>query len=262
MLSHLRVFSNMQAVSESLLKVIVELQQLPALQGSTLGGGTNLAVRYGHRRSYDIDLFFPDIIGRNGYEAILKEVSAFYKGAIFGVDYPCNINDQFMFLRFYVRQVDEAVKVEVLQNMQTYDTPEMINGVSLMSEQDIGMLKLITVSNRANQKDVYDLDYITDRLPLSYLMAKLAGKNKLYSEEHHKSIFKLDDEYSPVDEPELLLKFDMVGHGNLARPGHSNPRVDLLEDSKKWLVARSSWRRKVRAYFTEIGRDFPSTNPQ
>jgi hypothetical protein len=57
----------MKAVSDSLLTTILELQKIPALSYSSLSDGTNLAIRYGHRVSYDIDLFFPDIIGKNGY---------------------------------------------------------------------------------------------------------------------------------------------------------------------------------------------------
>jgi hypothetical protein len=54
----------MKAVSDNLFSAILELQNIPALSQSSLGGGTSLAIRYGHRVSYDIDLFFPDIIGK------------------------------------------------------------------------------------------------------------------------------------------------------------------------------------------------------
>ena len=148
----------MKAVSEILLKTILELQQLPSLSESLLGGGTNLAIRYGHRQSYDIDFFFPGIIGRSGYEAILKDVINFYKGKVHGADYPCNNGDQYLFQRFYITKGNTAFKVEILQNMQTYDKPDFIEGVHLMSENDIGLLKLMTASNRAHKKDVYDLD--------------------------------------------------------------------------------------------------------
>lgn len=48
----------MSAVSADLLEIIIELQSLPSLQHSFLGGGTNLAIRYNHRESVDIDLFW------------------------------------------------------------------------------------------------------------------------------------------------------------------------------------------------------------
>jgi len=37
----------MNAISDSLFKTILELQQIQALSQSSLGGGTNLAIRYG-----------------------------------------------------------------------------------------------------------------------------------------------------------------------------------------------------------------------
>lgn len=70
-----------KAVSSALIRTIRELQDLKSLKKFALAGGTNLALRYNHRESIDIDLFCPEIIGF--------------------VD-PTNINDQFTFLRFYV----------------------------------------------------------------------------------------------------------------------------------------------------------------
>ena len=104
----------MKAVSDSLLETILELQQLPSLSSSTLGGGTNLAIRYGHRISYDIDLFFPGIIGKQGYELIKEEVTTFYGDGVFAMDYPCDEDDQFLFQRFFVRKGESAIKVEIL----------------------------------------------------------------------------------------------------------------------------------------------------
>jgi hypothetical protein len=49
-------------VSDELLETIHELQQLSSLSEFGLAGGTNLALRYGHRISVDIDLFSPSMI--------------------------------------------------------------------------------------------------------------------------------------------------------------------------------------------------------
>jgi hypothetical protein len=43
-----------------------------------LGGGTNLAIRYDHRESIDIDLFFSGIIGKSGYIKIENEIQAYF----------------------------------------------------------------------------------------------------------------------------------------------------------------------------------------
>ncbi|SFF77588.1 Nucleotidyl transferase AbiEii toxin, Type IV TA system [Salegentibacter agarivorans] len=57
----------MKAVSPVLYQSIKELQSLKSLQSFALAGGTNLAVRYDHRESIDIDLFCTEIIGFKGF---------------------------------------------------------------------------------------------------------------------------------------------------------------------------------------------------
>ena len=52
----------MSAVSPELRQTILELQQLPSISKFSLGGGTNLALRYSHRVSIDIDFISPEII--------------------------------------------------------------------------------------------------------------------------------------------------------------------------------------------------------
>jgi UDP-N-acetylenolpyruvoylglucosamine reductase len=58
----------MAAVSAELLEIIIELQRLSSLQKAVFGGGNNLVIRYDHRESIDIDLFFSGIIGKTGYK--------------------------------------------------------------------------------------------------------------------------------------------------------------------------------------------------
>ncbi|WP_270090284.1 nucleotidyl transferase AbiEii/AbiGii toxin family protein [Sphingobacterium sp. SYP-B4668] len=118
----------MSAISQGLLKTIRELQCFE----SFLGGGTNLAIRYHHRISTDIDFFFPHIVGKAGYERIKEDIQNFYGARVFGLQFPCDINDQYIFLRFFVICDGETIKVEVLQNMK-------MAGVS----HEIGNLKYV-----------------------------------------------------------------------------------------------------------------------
>lgn len=120
----------------------------------------------------------------------------------------------------------------------------------------------MSASNRANHKDIYDLDYLTDHIPLNEIMNLLRNKHQIYNQPEHQNIFDLDGENSPVDKPELLLKFEEPKKGNTSRPGHSNPRVDFIDEAKNWAVARSSWPRKVRRYYISIGKDFPGAQSQ
>lgn len=90
----------MNAVSDNLLETILQLQRLPSFIFKQPGCGTNFAIRYGHHIAYHIDLFFPGIIGKPGYELIKDEIMAFYGDDVFAIDYPCDEDNQFLFHRF------------------------------------------------------------------------------------------------------------------------------------------------------------------
>ncbi len=248
----------MNPLSDTLIQTIRELQELPSLDLFSLGGGTNLALRYYHRQSVDIDLFCPEIIGKSGYELIVKEIEERYGDNIFGCDYPCDVDDQYLFLRLFIRKENISIKVEVLQNFKTIDAPQKLGNIRLLSERDIGLLKLMSASNRASNKDIYDLDYITDRIPLPLLLDSLKLKQEKFKEKIHQTIFDLDKEKSPVEFPELLLKFDEASGFNTKRPSHSNDRIDVIPNHKGWPLARTSWRRKVRHLYNILGLEFPS----
>jgi len=62
-----------RGVSEELYSVIVQLMKAKCLDKFNLGGGTNLAIRYNHRASTDIDLFSEGVVGTQK----LKEISEF-----------------------------------------------------------------------------------------------------------------------------------------------------------------------------------------
>jgi hypothetical protein len=248
----------MSAISPGLLKTIRELQSFESISGSALGGGTNLAIRYNHRISIDIDIFFPHIIGKAGYEKIKEDVIGFYGARVFGSQYPCEIDDQYIFFRFFIICDGETIKVEVLQNMKMVGDIEELDDIKLVSELDIALFKMMSVANRATQKDVYDLDLLTEKLTLAYLYEQLNKKRSLFSEELHKNIFDLDGEISPLDNPLTLLKFDeSENKGSRSRPHHSQNRVDIVQGEKSWPVARSSWRKKVRVLFDQLNITFP-----
>ncbi|SHM81026.1 nucleotidyl transferase AbiEii/AbiGii toxin family protein [Flavobacterium xanthum] len=66
----------MSAVSPILKQTILELQNLSSISKFSLGGGTNLALRYNHRVSIDIDFISPIIIDRVTFDKIIEEVYA------------------------------------------------------------------------------------------------------------------------------------------------------------------------------------------
>ncbi len=248
----------MSAVSPILKQTILELQNLPSIAQFALGGGTNLALRYSHRISIDIDFIAPIIIGRIGFDQIIEEVENLYgKKQVSIMLLNTQLDEQFLFLKMFISKDNEVIKVEFLQNMKCLFTPDVFDGIRVIHKIDIGLFKLMSASNRFAKKDIYDLDYITDEMPLVELFNHFKIKSKKFNLPEHQTIFDLDIEVNPIDKPELLLEFDNVKSSKQNSPSHSNDRIVVLESSKNWIEARISWRSKVRSLFSYLGKDFP-----
>lgn len=84
------------------------------------------------------------------------------------------------------------IKIEVLQNMKHLFDIEAINGIQLFSKIDIGLYKLVSLSNRSSKKDVYDLDFITDEIKIISLYKNLKEKAIKFNKVEHRTIFDLD----------------------------------------------------------------------
>lgn len=249
----------MSTVSSVLLATIKELQQLPALSQFALAGGTNLAIRFGHRESQDIDLFCSETVGIKHLEQIEKEVIAFYgEHNLSGIDYPASKeSEQYSFLRFWVtKSCGTIIKVEVIQNMKMMDNPETIDEVRLVTTKDIGLFKLVSGSSRAANKDIYDLDFITEHILLIELFEGLKAKKEKFNKKEYKNIFDLDDEGCPTQDPYLLLKFDENISQSSIKPMHSNDHILIPVGGKSWIETKTSWRMKVRKLFRHLGIEF------
>lgn len=248
----------MSTVAPLLIKTIKELQNLPSLSNFALAGGTNLAIRYNHRKSIDIDLFCTDIIGIKGFEIIEKEMKAYYGKSIIGLSCPCKINDQYVFLRCFIQTEKNTIKIELLQNMKMLYDVEVIDDMRLVAKKDIGVFKLISAASRAGKKDIYDLDYITEDISLIELFNQLKEKKNQFNKKEDKTIFDLDGDESPIDNPQLLLNFDGVLKTNTSKPIHTNDRIDITEGSKTWIASRITWKQKVRELFRYLEIAYPS----
>ncbi|HEX9804417.1 MAG TPA: nucleotidyl transferase AbiEii/AbiGii toxin family protein [Candidatus Dojkabacteria bacterium] len=245
-------------ISREHYQLIAELQSIPSLSSSYLAGGTNLALRFNHRRSIDIDLFLNHIIGKTGFETIETEMRRHLGNNLISIIYPCKISDQFIFMRAVIALDGVNFKVEVLQNMKNVDSFEIYENIRLATIKDVGLFKLISCSRRGSKKDIYDLDYITDELTLSALLNELKIKQTLYNGKEFETIFDLDSTDNPIDDPSFLLKFESI-ESNQARPGHSSDYLDIISGNKTWAKARLSWRLKVRQIFRDGNLEFPRT---
>lgn len=246
----------MDAVSPALLQTIKELQQLPSLSAFALAGGTNLALRFNHRVSEDIDLFSTNIIGIEGFEKIESEVRGLYGNKVVNALYPLKENDQFVDIRFFIAKMDVIIKVDIIQNMKALNEFEMIKGVRCYDVQDIGLFKLVSCSSRPAKKDIYDLEYITESENLIDLYNLLKYKKEKFNKDIDRNIFDLDEDPDPIDDPHLLLLFDKR-MATIQKMRHSNDNILNAEGSKSWHMASIQWRMKVRKLYRHLGIKYP-----
>ena len=248
----------MSAVSPVLLQTIKQLQSLPSLSQFALAGGTNLAFRFNHRYSQDIDLFCPEIVGVKHFEKIEQEVIDYFgKQNIIGLEYPIDKqSEQHTYIRFWISTKNEKIKVEIIQNMKMVDEVEIIDGVRLVTTKDIGLFKLISGSFRAARKDIYDLDFITEQIKIVELFEMLKAKKGTFNKKAHQNIFDLDEDECPTQNPKLLLKFDGGVKQNKQKPMHSHDNILIVKGGKGWASAKTSWRMKVRRLFTHLEIEF------
>ena len=245
----------MKAVSDALRSLIAELSNLESLSPFALGGGTNLAIRYNHRESVDIDLFSATIVGYEGLHQIAEQCREKFAGQVLylTIEDP-GYGEQFCFIKALIKGGETAIKVEVLQNIQMLYPAEPFAGLRLIPMHDMGLLKLDSLAARHARKDVYDLDTITDSISLTELMQSLKKKKAMFLGEQYRSLFDLDNMKSAAEDPMLLLEYDnVVYHEHAKRPSHSSDILKINPEGKPWQVSKIHWRRKVMEYCRTIG---------
>lgn len=253
----------MQALSTELIETIPELQAMQSLQAFALAGGTNLALRFNHRQSIDIDLFSDQMIGMAGIQAIQAEMKQYYGDKLTFCEFEDPGGEQYCWLKGQIKKAEDVfIKVEVIQNVRLAEPYENFAGLRLLTVKDIGLLKLMTASNRKAKKDIYDLDHLTDEVPLGDLMLMLAEKQRTMNGEASKCLFDIDDDENPLEDVALLLAFDKEDYARRdRRPNHTHDNIDILEGSKSWREARRSWMGKVKDYMQANNLELPRVNP-
>lgn len=130
------------AVPESVRVLLLELASKSALAEFALGGGTSLALRFGHRLSVDLDFFTvlefsPDVV-LTGLELGCATMVARATNSL---------------------TVDVGgVKLDLLRHgYRLLEPAEQIDGITLVSLPDLAAMKLNALANRGSKKDFYDV---------------------------------------------------------------------------------------------------------
>ena len=151
------------AVEPATLELLKRICSLSPFENFALGGGTNLALRLGHRISVDLD-FFTDSTYQNTiiFQAITKEFPA--------AELLFEQNQTMMF------SID-TIKVDfILYPFKWLHPFETINNARLIAVQDIIPMKLQALSNRFSKKDFWDIAFLLNNFSLSEMLEIFKSK--------------------------------------------------------------------------------------
>lgn len=257
--------SHNPTVSRELLETIHELQQLSSLSVFGLAGGTNLALRYGHRISVDADLFSPSLIGIKGLETVCNQIKEFYGERVISSQLiNDDLADQYCFARILIKTSTGQIKVEIMQNVPLLNEFEIRDGIRMVTIKDIGVFKLKSLCSRMAKKDAYDLNWITDQLgySLGELLDSYQEKENRFSNDTDEWVFDLDAHPNPLSDPNALLAFDKTDYRSADnRPMHSDDQLNIVSPGMSYKEAKSNFRRKVKDYMGTKGFELPPLKP-
>jgi len=139
------------------LELLREIQSLPVLNDFYLVGGTALALHYGHRMSVDLD-FFTD----NEFDThiLIDSFKEKYKLQI--------LSQAKNTLTLNIR----SVKADFIRhNYPLLNPVQTMEGIKLLSVEDIAAMKLNSMMNRGSKKDFYDIDELLNHFNLMELIS-------------------------------------------------------------------------------------------
>ena len=140
----------------SLLKVLMEM---PSLQPFSLVGGTALSLRYGHRSSEDLDLFYHEKFDSTFIEEELKNN--------FGDDFYTEGGHRNFGIFCYIKKI----KVDIVYFPHLPIRPiEVEKRIRFYSSADIAAMKIQAILGRGKKKDFWDLHELLKHFSLQQIM--------------------------------------------------------------------------------------------
>lgn len=156
-----------ETVTPQLKEILEWLISEETFKPFNLVGGTNLSLRFGHRKSDDIDLFTGDEYGSldfNLFEDKLKKRFAYYdcpdKNNIVGFGRSYYIGDSHL----------QAVKLDLMYTDPFIRPIEQIDGIRLVSIEDIAAMKISAICGTGRKKDYWDIHLLLDKFNLDEII--------------------------------------------------------------------------------------------
>lgn len=134
---------HLNTIDDPTLRTLQSFQTQDYLNEFALAGGTNLSLRYGHRKSIDLDMFSTVQFDAEKLNELLQ------------IDYDCRYRSNNRYMLFtYINNI----KVDwVYHPFDLLEPIEKINGLRFFSIADVSAMKLFAVTKRGSKKDFFDI---------------------------------------------------------------------------------------------------------
>jgi len=183
-----------ETVEPGTLSLLKKLMSLPSLQQFSLVGGTALALRYGHRSSVDLDLFFHEKFDHQIIESELISE--------FGRDFVYESGHKQFGIFCYIQKI----KVDIVYFPHKPIAESVtVKNIRMYSSADISAMKIQAILGRAKKKDFWDLHELLKHFPLQQLIDW--HKQKYPSQMLAISIPNAITYFSDADESETPVSF-------------------------------------------------------
>lgn len=204
-----------ETIDAATLELIETLQGKEYLKGFHLCGGTALSLYYGHRKSFDIDLF-----SNFSFDSIMV-IGEIIRDFQFQLSYSATDT---------IRGFVGDIKIDLIGHKYGYlEEPSKIGGITLLSEKDICAMKVNAVAVSGQRvKDFIDIWYLMRKFKVSEIIDFYKSK---YYQQNESVILKslmYFDEADVSDWPFLI----------------SDPGL-------KWTVVKKDIEKKVLEYIKE-----------
>ncbi len=170
--------NNNEAVSIELKKVLTKLFEIEELTKKFyLAGGTNLALKYNHRISTDIDLFINYNENINFEDKIVPILEQKFKNRLQLIALNKNT----------LRTTIDTIKVDFLswssikQQLKPFEIIENTNWI-LAADIDVAAMKLNAIINRGTKKDFFDIAFLLQKFTIEELINAYKIKYNIQSD--------------------------------------------------------------------------------
>lgn len=148
-----------ETITKEMWELLQRLMKDEKLKDYILVGGTALALRLGHRLSIDIDLF------------TTKDFDSLMMLKYLHDNYGANLKESRLSQNTVLTHIDD-IKVDVItHNYPLLNSVEETEGVRMISNEDIGAMKLHAIHQSGDRyKDFVDMYFMLEQEPLKFYL--------------------------------------------------------------------------------------------